>query len=414
MGILERTTAYDVENVRRDFPILSRQVFGRPLVYLDNAASAQKPRQVLDAERHFCEEEYANVHRGIYWLSDRATQRFDQARETVRRFLGARHAHEVIFTRNATEAINLVAASWGRKFLKEGDEIIITELEHHANIVPWQMLREEKGLKLHVVPIDDDGAIILEAYEKLLSPRTRLVSFAHMSNVLGTILPVEDMVRMAKNVGAKVLIDGAQAVTHIPVDVQALDCDFYVFSSHKLYGPSGIGVLWGREEVLNAMPPYQGGGDMILTVTFERTTFAPLPAKFEAGTPAISQAVGLAAAIDYVSSIGLERIGAYENELLNYAAGRLREVPGLRLIGTAPNKASVLSFAMSEAHPHDIATVLDRQGIAIRAGHHCAQPLMDRLDVPATARASFALYNTRAEADALVDALLKVEAMFRR
>ncbi len=413
MGIVDRPP-YDVGQIRKDFPILSRQVFGKPLVYLDNAASAQKPLAVLDAERRFLEEEYANIHRGIYWLSDRATQRHDQARETVRRFLGAPKAHEIVFTRNATEAINLVAACYGRKFLKEGDEIVITELEHHANIVPWQMLRDEKGLRLKVVPIDDAGQVRLDKYAELLTPRTKLVAIAHMSNVLGTVLPVEEMVRMAHDVGAKVLVDGAQAVTHLSVDVKALGCDFYVFSGHKLYGPTGIGVLWGREEIMDAMPPYQGGGDMILSVSIEKTTFAPLPAKFEAGTPAISQAIGLAAAIDYVSALGMDRIAAHENDLLTYATQRLSAVPGLHLIGTAPGKASVISFGMREAHPHDIATVLDRSGVAIRAGHHCAQPLMDRLDVAATARASFALYNTRAEADALAEALEKVEAMFRR
>ncbi len=414
MGILNTTTTYDVERLRKDFPILQREVFGRPLVYLDNAASAQKPRQVLDAERHLYEDEYANVHRGIYWLSDRATQRFDEARETVRRFINARHGHEIIFTRNATEAVNLVAASYGRRFLKEGDEIVITELEHHANIVPWQLLREEKGIVIRVAPIDDDGALRLDKFAELLGPKTKLVAVSQMSNVLGTVLPVAEMIAMAKAVGAKVLVDGAQAVTHKKVDVQALGCDFYVFSSHKLYGPTGLGVLYGREDILDAMPPYQGGGDMILTVTIEKTTYAPLPAKFEAGTPAIAQAVGLAAAIDYVEGLGMERIAAHEQDLLTYAAQRLSAIPGLRLIGTAPGKASVLSFAMDSAHPHDIATVLDRQGVAIRAGHHCAQPLMERLDVPATARASFALYNTRAEADALAAALEKVEAMFRR
>ncbi len=411
MSAIERNL-YDIDSVRRDFPILSRTVYGRPLVYLDNAASAQKPHAVIDAERRLYEEEYANVHRGVYWLSERCTARYDSARQTVREFLNARHAHEIIFTRNATEAINLVAASWGRTFLREGDEILLTEMEHHANIVPWQLLRAEKGIRLKAAPIDDDGALMLDRFAAMIGPRTRLVAISNMSNVLGTVLPVREMTRLAHAAGALVLIDGAQAVTHGRVDVQDIGCDFYVFSGHKLYGPTGIGVLWGREELLDAMPPYQGGGDMIESVTLEQTSFAPLPAKFEAGTPAIAQAIGLAAAIDYVRSLGLERIAAHEASLLAHAEARLREVPGLRLIGTAPGKGAVLSFAMAGAHPHDIATVLDRHGIAIRAGHHCAQPLMVRLDVPATARASFALYNTRAEVDVLAAALHKVEEMF--
>ncbi len=411
MSAIERNL-YDIDSVRRDFPILSRTVYGRPLVYLDNAASAQKPHAVIDAERRRYEEEYANVHRGVYWLSERCTARYDSARQTVREFLNARHAHEIIFTRNATEAINLVAASWGRTFLREGDEILLTEMEHHANIVPWQLLRAEKGIRLKAAPIDDDGALMLDRFAAMIGPRTRLVAISNMSNVLGTVLPVREMTRLAHAAGALVLIDGAQAVTHGRVDVQDIGCDFYVFSGHKLYGPTGIGVLWGREELLDAMPPYQGGGDMIESVTLEQTSFAPLPAKFEAGTPAIAQAIGLAAAIDYVRSLGLERIAAHEASLLAHAEARLREVPGLRLIGTAPGKGAVLSFAMAGAHPHDIATVLDRHGIAIRAGHHCAQPLMVRLDVPATARASFALYNTRAEVDVLAAALHKVEEMF--
>lgn len=412
MGLIERN-GYDVDSIRHDFPILARPVYGKRLVYLDNAASAQKPHAVIDAERRLYEEEYANVHRGIYWLSERATGRYDAARETVRDFLNARHAHEIIFTRNATEAINLVAASWGRAFLKEGDEVLLTELEHHANIVPWQLLRAEKGIVLKAAPIDDNGALRLDRFAEMVGPRTRLVAISHMSNVLGTVLPVREMTRLAHAAGAKVLVDGAQAVTHRRVDVQDIGCDFYVFSGHKLYGPTGIGVLWGREDLLDAMPPYQGGGDMIESVTLEKTTFAPLPAKFEAGTPAIAQAIGLAAAIDYVEALGMERIATHEAALLAYAEQRVQEIRGMRLIGTAPGKASVLSFAMDCAHPHDIATILDRQGIAIRAGHHCAQPLMMRLDVPATARASFALYNTRAEVDALVAALQKVEEMFR-
>jgi cysteine desulfurase/selenocysteine lyase len=413
MSAIERT-GYDVESIRRDFPLLSRSVHGKPLVYLDNAASAQKPRAVIDAERHLYETEYANIHRGVYWLSERCTARYDAARRTVSDFLNAPHSHEIIFTRNATEAVNLVAASWARTFLRDGDEVLVTELEHHANIVPWQLLRAEKGIVLRAAPIEDDGSVSLDRLAAMIGPRTRLVAVAHMSNVLGTVLPVREITALAHAAGAKVLVDGAQAVTHRRVDVQDIGCDFYVFSGHKLYGPTGIGVLWGREALLDAMPPYQGGGDMIEFVSLDCTTYAPLPAKFEAGTPAIAQAIGLAAAIDYLRALGLERIATHEESLLRHAEHRLGEIPGLRLIGTAAGKGAVLSFAMDSAHPHDIATVLDRHGIAIRAGHHCAQPLMTRLDVSATARASFGLYNTRAEVDALAAALHRVEEMFRR
>ena len=406
--------AYDVGAVRGDFPILGRPIDGKPLVYLDNAASAQKPVAVIEAEKRVYEEEYANIHRGLYRLSERATARYEAARETVRRFLNAAEAHEIVFTRNTTEAINLVAASYGRHVLKPGDEIVITALEHHSNIVPWQMLRDEKGLVLKVAPVGDDGEFPLSDFADLLTDRTRLVAVAHMSNVLGTVLPVRDITRLAHAAGARVLVDGAQAVTHLPVDVRDIGCDFYAFSGHKLYGPTGIGVLYGREAVLDAMPPYQGGGDMILSVSFERSEWAPLPAKFEAGTPAFAQAAGLAAAIDYVSNLGMGRIAAHEGDLLAHATRRLRAVPGLRLIGTAPGKASVLSFALDAAHPHDIAQVLDGAGICIRAGHHCAMPLMERFGVPATARASFGLYNTRGEVDALAGALETVEEMFRR
>jgi cysteine desulfurase/selenocysteine lyase len=411
MTLIDRT--YPIEQIRADFPILSKPIKGKTLVYLDSTASAMKPRQVIDEESRVYEEEYANIHRGVYYLSAKATERYEQSRKTVQKFLGAKHSREIIFTRNTTESINLVASSYGRKFLTEGDEIVITGLEHHSNIVPWQFLVEEKGVVLKVVPVEEDGSISLEKYAALLTPRTKIVALAHISNVLGTILPVAEMIRLAHDVGAKVLLDGAQAVMHQTVDVQSLDVDFYAFSGHKLYGPTGIGVLYGKEELLNAMPPYQGGGDMIASVSFEKTTYAPLPAKFEAGTPAIAQAAGLAAAIDYVNSIGLDRIKAYEDELLAYATIRLNQLEGLRIIGTTAKKASVVSFVLDYAHPHDIAQIFDSQGVAVRAGHHCAQPLMNHFKIPATARASFGMYNTKAEIDALVDAIRKVEEMFR-
>ncbi len=404
--------AYDVEAVRADFPILSRTMHGKPLAFLDSAASAQKPRAVIDTVRDVYEREYANVHRGLYEISEAVTDRYEGTRETIRDFIGAASTKEIVFTRNATESVNLVAHSFGRNFLKEGDEVVITELEHHANIVPWQMLRDEKGIVLKVAPITDDGELIISAFEDLLGPRTKLVAVAHMSNVMGTILPVEDIIRRAHAVGAKVLIDGCQSVTHIPIDVQALGCDFFVFSGHKLYGPSGIGVLYGREELLDAMPPFMGGGDMISSVTFEKSTWARLPHKFEAGTPAIAQAIGLGAAIDYVNGLGLAAIGQHEADMLNYATQQLSSFDGLRIVGTAPNKASVVSFVLDYAHPHDIATIIDRAGVAVRAGHHCAQPLMDRMDVPATVRASIGLYTNKADIDALVGALGDVQEFF--
>ncbi|NNE85321.1 MAG: cysteine desulfurase [Alphaproteobacteria bacterium] len=406
------STPFDVAKVRADFPILSRTVHDKPLVFLDSAASAQKPRQVIDTVRDVYEREYANVHRGLYQISEAVTARYEGVRETIRRYINAAHTHEIIFTRNATESINLVVASYGRTFLKEGDEVIISELEHHANIVPWQMLRDEKGIVLKIAPITDDGELIMSEFEGLLGPRTKMVAISHMSNVLGTILPVAEITRLAHAAGAKVLLDGCQSITHIPVDVQALGCDFYVFSGHKLYGPSGIGVLYAREELLDAMPPYMGGGDMISSVTFEKSTWAKLPHKFEAGTPAIAQAIGLGAAIDYVSALGLAQIGAHEQDILNYGTQQLSSIDGLRLIGTAPAKASVLSFTLDFAHPHDIATIIDRAGVAVRAGHHCAQPLMARMDVPATVRASIGMYNTRADIDALVAALGDVSEIF--
>jgi cysteine desulfurase/selenocysteine lyase len=395
----------DVARIRQDFPALSRQVRGKPLVYLDNGASAQRPRAVIEAEREYAERHHSNVHRGVHTLSQEATDLFEGAREKVRRFLNASSTREIVFVRGTTEAINLVAQSWGGANLRAGDEVVITWLEHHANIVPWQMACERAGATLRVVPIDRRGVVDVEAYLSMLGPKTRMVALAHVSNALGTVLPAREMVAAARERGIATLLDGAQAVPHQRVDVQALDCDFYAFSGHKLYGPTGIGVLYGREALLKEMPPWQGGGDMILTVSFERTTYNTLPYRFEAGTPHISGAIGLGAAIDYVEDIGLERIAAWEHELLDYATDRLSAVPGLQVIGTAPDKASLVSFVLEGVHPHDLGTILDAEGVAIRTGHHCAMPVMDFFDVPATARASFAFYNTRAEIDALVAAL---------
>ena len=408
----EDAAAYDVERVRADFPILSTQVHGHPLCYLDNAASAQKPRAVLDVVRDAYETTYANVHRGVHYLSERATAEYEGARKKVQRFLNARHDSEIVFTRGATESINLVAASFGRAFLAPGDEIIISEVEHHSNIVPWQMLRDSHGVVLKVAPISDDGELNMARFEALFTARTKLVAISHMSNALGTIQPVRRIVDAARSHGARVLFDGCQAAIHLPVDVQDLDCDFYVFSGHKIYGPTGIGVLYGKADLLEAMPPYQGGGEMIKTVTLEESTWADPPARFEAGTPSIVQAIGLGAALDYVTGVGKEGIARHESDVLAYATQRLAAIEGLRLFGTAPAKASVLSFTLACAHPHDIATVLDRSGVALRAGHHCAQPLMRRLGVTATARASFAMYSTRAEVDALADALESVREIF--
>ena len=409
---MSAANGYDVEAVRADFPILARQVHGHDLVFLDSAASAQKPSQVIDTLRGIYEDEYANVHRGAYYLSERSTSRYEGARGKVAEFIGAAHAHEIIFTRNATEAINLVAASFGRHFLKSGDEIVLSELEHHSNIVPWQMLRDEIGVVLKVAPIGDDGEFLMDRFKALLGERTKLVAIAHMSNVLGTVLPVREIAALAHDAGAKILLDGCQAVSHFPVDMREIGCDFYAFSGHKLYGPSGIGVLYGREELLDAMPPFMGGGDMISSVTFEKSTWAKLPHKFEAGTPAIAPAIGLGAAVDYVSGLGLAAIGRHEADLLAYANQQLAQLEGLNFIGTAPGKGSVVSFTMDHVHPHDVSTILDRAGVAVRAGHHCAQPLMERLGVPATARASFGLYNRRGEVDALVAALEQVREIF--
>ncbi|MGZ6125207.1 MAG: SufS family cysteine desulfurase [Myxococcales bacterium] len=411
LGQRAPAAAFDVERVRSDFPILHQQVHGKPLVYLDSAATSQKPRAVIDAVARYYLQDNANVHRGVHLLSERATRDYEDAREKVRQFIGAAHAYEIVFLRGTTEAVNLVAQTYGRSRLRAGDEILVTEMEHHSNFVPWQLLCEEKGATLRMAPIDDEGQLRLDELERLLGPRTRLLALAHVSNALGTINPVRRIVEMAHRHGVPVLLDGAQAVPHLAVDVQALGCDFYAFSGHKLFGPTGIGVLYGRSELLEQMPPWQGGGDMISSVTLEKTTWNKLPYKFEAGTPDIAGAIGLGAAIDYLGAVGFAAIAAHEHELLSYATAALAGVPGLRLIGTAREKASVLSFQLGEVHPHDVGTVLDREGIAIRTGHHCAQPLMRRLGIAATARASLAFYNRRADIDALVAGLHKVREM---
>jgi cysteine desulfurase / selenocysteine lyase len=402
----------DVARIRADFPILAREIHGRPLVYLDSAASAQCPLSVLEAVDRYRTSLHANVHRGVHSLSQWATDAFEGARERVRRFLNARSTREIVFVRGTTEAINLVANSYGRTHLGSGDEVLITHLEHHANIVPWQLVCAATGARLRAAPVLDDGELDLAAFERLLTPRTRLVALAHVSNALGTILPVRRLVQIAHAHGIPVLLDGAQAVPHAPVDVRALDCDFYAFSGHKLYGPTGIGVLYGREALLDAMPPWQGGGDMILSVTLEQSTYNELPWKFEAGTPDISGAIGLAAALDYVDALGLARIAAHEHTLLQLATARIGALPGVRLIGTAADKAAVLSFTMAGVHPHDIGTILDSEGIAIRTGHHCAMPIMQRFGLPATARASFALYNDAADVERLAAGLERVREVF--
>lgn len=401
----------DVAAIRAQFPALQQQVHGKPLVYLDNAATTQKPQVVIDAIRRYYEQDNANVHRGVHALSERATAAFEGARRRVRDFLGARSEREVIFTRNATESLNLVARAWGDWRLTPGDEVLITALEHHSNIVPWQQACARTGAVLKVAPIDDNGDVILEEYERLLSPRTRMVAISHLSNALGTINPVEQMIPMARRVGATVLVDGSQAAYHMALDVQALDVDFYVFTGHKVYGPTGIGVLYGREAILTAMPPFLGGGDMISSVTFEHSEWNDLPYKFEAGTPNIADAIALGTALEFLQGVGFEAIGAHESRLLEYGTARLLEVPGLRLVGTARRKASVLSFVFDDIHPHDIGTIVDREGVAIRTGHHCAQPVMDRFCIPATARASLAMYNTTEDIDALIRALDKVRAL---
>ncbi|NDU85095.1 MAG: cysteine desulfurase [Ferrovum sp.] len=403
---------FDPHAWRRQFPILDREVHGKPLVYLDNAATTQKPLAVLNAERHYYEQLNANIHRGVHALSQEASEAFEGAREKVRGFIGAQQVEEIIFTRGATEAINLVAQSWGRSTLKPGDEILISAMEHHANIVPWQMICEAMGAKLKVIPMDDRGVLLVDQLDQLLTEKTRLVGVTLVSNALGTVNPVDDIIRKAHAVGALVLVDGAQAVAHMAVNVTALDCDFFVFSGHKLYAPTGTGVLYGKKALLNAMPPYQGGGDMILQVTFEKTTYNQLPYKFEAGTPHIAGVIGLGAAVDFVQSVGLDQIAAHEDRLLQEATALAEQFHGLRIIGTAPGKASILSFVVAGVHPHDIGTILDSEGVAIRTGHHCAMPVMDRFCLPATARASFALYNTLDEVDALFRALYRVEKMF--
>jgi len=416
--ILDPIASFDVERIRADFPVLSRTVHdkkgkpGKPLVYLDSAASAQKPRQVIQAMTRFLEEDYANIHRGVHFLSQTATDQFEAARVKVAKFLNAPSERNIVFTRNATEAVNLVAASYGRTFLNEGDEIVVSVMEHHANIVPWQLLQMEKGIRLKVVPVDEHGVLDLNAYADLLSDRTKLVAITHCSNVLGTVNPAKTIAKLAHERGIPVLFDGSQAVVHGVVDVQDIDADFYVFTGHKLYGPTGIGVLYGKYDILKKMPPYQGGGDMIESVSFEGTTFKAPPMRFEPGTPPITEVIGLGAAIDYVESIGREAIAAHEHDLLQYATQQLTQVEGLRIIGTAPGKGPIISFTLDGVHPHDLGTIVDQYGVAVRVGRHCAEPLMERFGVGATARASFALYNTRAEADALVSSVIAVKEFF--
>jgi len=410
---MEAKRIFEVEKIRADFPILQREVNGKPLVYLDNAATTQKPQTVIDNMIHYYTFENANIHRGLHFLSELATESYEKARLKVKEHINAMSVAEIIFVRGATEAINLIATSFCRGgFYKAGDEIIVTQMEHHANIVPWQILSQKKDIKLRVIPINEKGEIIFEEFEKLISDKTKLVSVVHTSNALGTINPVYDIVRVAHKHNIPVLLDGAQAIVHNKIDVQKLDCDFYVFSGHKLYGPTGIGVLYGKAHILNSMPPYQGGGDMIRTVCFEGSTFDDLPHKFEAGTPNIVGGIGLGAAIDYLNQFDFEDISRHEKELLNYATQKLQEIPGLKIIGTAENKASVLSFTIKDIHPYDIGTIIDTHGIAIRTGHHCTQPTMKYFNVPATARASFAIYNTKQEVDKLFAGLLKVKKMF--
>ena len=411
-GLQRGRTVLDVARIREDFPILKQQVHGKPLVYFDNAATSQKPQVVIDTLNRYYATENANIHRGIHFLSELATAEYEETRNKVKRFLNASESREIVFVRGTTEGINLVAQSYGRRFFKEGDEVVISAMEHHSNIVPWQMLCEQVGARLRVIPMNHDGELLLDEYERLLGARTKLVSVAHVSNALGTINPIGRIIESAHRRNIPVLVDGAQAAPHMKVDVQELDCDFYAFSGHKLFGPTGIGVLYGKARHLEAMPPYQGGGDMISLVTFEKTHYNIIPYKFEAGTPHIAGVIGLGAAIDYVSGIGLGAVAAYEGEVLAYATAQLSTIQGLRIIGRAKEKASVLSFVLEGVHPHDIGTVLDREGVAIRAGHHCAMPVMQRFGVPATARASFAFYNTVEEVDVLVRAVRKVLKVF--
>lgn len=403
---------YNVEEIRADFPILARTVYGKPLVYLDNGATTQKPRCVVDAITDEYYSVNANVHRGVHFLSQQATELHEASRETVRRFINARSTNEIVFTRGTTESINLLASSFGEAFLGEGDEVIVSTMEHHSNIVPWQLLQMRKGIKLRVIPMNDCGELLLNEYERLFTERTRIVCVTHVSNVLGTVNPVKDMIATAHAHGVPVLVDGAQSIPHMPVDVQALDADFYVFSGHKVYGPTGVGVLYGKEEWLDKLPPYQGGGEMIQHVSFERTTFNELPFKFEAGTPDYIGTTGLARALDYVTTLGMDRIAAYEHDLTEYATRRLKEIPGMRIFGEVAEKGSVISFLVGDIHHFDMGTLLDRLGIAVRTGHHCAQPLMQRLGIEGTVRASFALYNTKEEIDALVAGVERVSRMF--
>jgi cysteine desulfurase/selenocysteine lyase len=412
MKAVTEMTNWDVEKIRKDFPVLSQTVNGKPLVYLDNAASSQVPQVVIDRGSKYLAEEHSNIHRGVHYLSQHATTAYEAAREKVKRFINAPSAAECIFVRGCTEGVNLVASSYGKKFINKDDEIIISGMEHHSNIIPWQVIAEERGAKLRVIPLNEKGELIIEEYERLLNERTKMVAVGHVSNALGTINPIKEMVATAHKFGVPVLVDAAQSVPHFPVDVQDLDCDFFVFSGHKMYAPTGSGVVFGKREWLDKMPPYQTGGGMIRSVTFEKTTYAPIPEKFEAGTPAIAAGIGLGAAIDYINSIDFAAAAAYEDELLNYATRRLADVLGVKLIGTADKRASVLSFTIENVHPHDIGTILDQEGIAIRAGHLCALPVMQFFDVPATARASFAFYNTREEADKLADAVQKVIEVF--
>ena len=405
-------SGFDAERVRADFPVLQQVVNGKPLVYLDNGATSQKPQAVIDELVRYYTTENANVHRGVHTLSQNATEDYEGSRAKVKRLLNAADDHEIIYTRGTTDSINTVAQSFGKQSLGPGDEVIVSNMEHHSNIVPWQMLREEKGVVLRVVPIDESGELLMDEYEAMLSPRTKLVSITHVSNALGTIVPVEQIIAMAHAKGVPVMLDGAQAVPHMAVDVQELDCDFYVFSGHKIFGPTGIGVLYGKAEFLEAMPPVQGGGDMIKSVTFEKTIYNDLPYKFEAGTPNIAGAIGLGAAIDYVQSIGYDSFAAYEDELLDYGTRALESIGGLRIIGTSPQKAGILSFVIENIHPHDIGTILDAEGVAVRTGHHCAQPVMQRFQIPATARASLAMYNTKEDIDALVRAIDRVIEVF--
>ena len=410
--IQDSPSELDVIRVRQDFPILQRAVRDKPLVYLDSAATTQKPKQVLDALANYYAQQNANIHRGVYVLSAEATAAYDEARRKVQHFVNARSAQEVIFTRNSTESSNLVAHSLGRENVGPGDEVLITHMEHHANIVPWQLLCERSGARLRVAPINDQGELLMDEFAQCLNARTKLVAIVHLSNSLGTINPVSEVIQLAHQQDVPVLIDGSQAAYHMPIDVQALDCDFYVFTGHKLYGPTGIGVLYGREKLLDSMPPFLGGGDMIRSVTFDKTTYADLPDKFEAGTPHIAGAIGLGAAVDYLTALGFDKISNHESQLLDYGTAALSAIPGLQLIGTARNKASILSFVLEGAHPHDIGTIVDMEGVSIRTGHHCTQPLMDRFGIPATARASIAMYNTRQEIDQLVHALHRVREMF--